>query len=169
MASHLISNLKYGLAISLALMAPRLAHADTLTLDTWSNASINGYAISGSFVYDATNNSIVSDSTTISGLCSFPACGLVVFQHPGSPTLVVTPTGPLGSPKYIAFYNNLGVPGTFSGLYAAWDMTFNNELPEIFGGVNITAAPAPTPSEGLLSVALILIMGLSARFRGLIV
>ena len=162
------SNLKYGLAILLALIAPCLAHADTLFVDTWSSdASINGEAVSGQFVYDATTNSISSDTTAIAGLCTSGACSLSPF-NPTALTVGV-PTGP-GQPKYIAFNDGvtlggLGVPGT-NPILAAFESDFTTELP-VTG--SLLVSPGPTPGQGLLSVALILLMGFAARFRGLIV
>jgi hypothetical protein len=38
-----------------------------------------------------------------------------------------------------------------------------------FGNSPIAGAPSPTPGSGLLSIALILVIGIAARFRGLIV
>ena len=112
---------KYGLALSLALMASSLARADTFTLDTWSHASINGYAITGSFIYDAATKTILSDSTKIAGLCGVSAsCSQTVYSTAGSPELEVAHSGIVGAPQYIAFYSDLGAVGTSSSLYAAW-------------------------------------------------
>ena len=86
MTSHRLSKLKYGLAISLALSAPSLAHADQIILDTWTGASIGSYDITGYFQYDVNTNSIVSDTTAITPIsgtsplywpgCAAGACGL---------------------------------------------------------------------------------------------
>jgi hypothetical protein len=176
MACHSLSNLKYGLAISLALIAPSLAHADTLFVDTWSsNASAGGDAISGQLVYDATNNTIVSDTTAVAGVCTSGACLLTPFNDPSAGSaLDVGAATAVGEPKYIAFAQSvppitggLGVPG-YNPIISAYDITFGTD-----GGLPVTGglfvSPGPTPGEGLLSVALILLVGLSARFRSLIV
>ena len=148
-----LSIVKYGLALSLALIAPSLARADTLTLDTWTNASINGYAITGSFIYDATTKTIVSDSTRISNLCGVsPSCSLTVYSTGASPELEETHSGITGAPQYVAFYTDLGAANTFSSIYAAWDFGFSTELTGISGGVNITAAPAPKTGTGAASL-----------------
>jgi hypothetical protein len=174
MASHSLSHLKYGLAISLALIAPSLAHANTLFVDTWtSNASAGGDAISGQLVYDATTNSIVSDTTAIAGVCASGACMLSPFNDPSNGSaLDVGAATAAGEPKYIAFAQSfppiiggLGVPG-YNPMITAFDIGFTAELP-VTGGLLVS--PGPTPGEGLLSVALIILVGLSARFRGLIV
>jgi len=167
------SKLKYGLAISLALITPCLAHADTLFVDTWSsNASINGEAVSGQFVYDATTNSISSDTTAIAGLCTSGTCLLSPFNPTALNVGAVASSPPViaGEPKFIAFNDGvtlggLGVPGT-NPILAAFQNDFSTELP-VTG--SLLVSPGPTPGEGLLSVALILLMGLSARFRSLIV
>jgi len=168
------SKLKYGLAISLALIAPSLGHADVLTLDTWSNASVNGNAISGSFLYDATTNSIVSgsDTTAIGGLCSSGTCHLSEFL-PTTLNVGVLPASPPaslinGQAKYLVLVDDLGTPGA-NPLTVSYANDFTTQFLSFTGGLNITLAPGPTPGEGLLSVALILLMGLSAKFRGLIV
>ena len=141
---------RYAFALSLALIAPSMARADSLTLDTWSHAGINGYAITGSFIYDATTKTILSDSTKIAGLCGVsPSCGLTVYSTAGSPELEVAPSGIPGAPQYIAFYTDLGAAGTSSSLYAAWDFGFSTELGGISGGVNITGAPGPKAGAGL--------------------
>ncbi|MFY9655204.1 MAG: hypothetical protein WAK01_01255 [Methylocystis sp.] len=148
-----LSLVRYGLALSLALVAPSLARADTFTLDTWRNASINGYAITGSFIYDASTKTIVSDSTKISNLCGVSSsCNLTVFSTGASPELEVTHSGITGAPQYLAFFSDLGAAGTFSSLYTAWDFSFSNELTGISGGVNITAAPSPKTGAGAASL-----------------
>ncbi len=90
------------IAASLALIAPSLAHANTLFVDTWtSNASAGGDAISGQLVYDATTNSIVSDTTAIAGVCTSGACELSPFNDPSNGSaLDVGAATAVGEPKY---------------------------------------------------------------------
>jgi hypothetical protein len=175
MASRLHSSLKYGLAISLALIAPSVAHADVFTVDTWTGASIGTHTITGAFTYDATTNSVVAgtDTTAISGVCTSGTCGLSEFLpfvlNVGALPAESFPTTFPGDPKYIVLAGGLGVPTVpgINPITLGFETDFTGELTTVTGGLSI--APGPTPGEGLLSIALIFLMGFASRFRGLIV
>jgi hypothetical protein len=118
-----------------------------------------------------------SGGTTVGGYTNFPINALVgVFYDPSAPQGTgASATTSLTPAVNQVFYIGDGSLGTFTvptGATALYLGTVDGfQWSNNFGSFDVTTsiAPGPTPGEGVLNLALIILMGLAARFRSLIV
>lgn len=170
---HRNSGIFFALATAGAITGSHPATADVLYTATWTDASVQGTPITGSFTYDATTTLIVSDTTAI---LSIPCRGTCGFQSPPGPPYdivsaflefnavdspLVGPLPPPLQPPYLPgfmtfqFQNPLSTPTTYNPIMEVYANIedYNGDYPWTFytftGGLSISPVPSPRPSSGV--------------------
>ncbi len=156
------------------ISAPEPLKADVIYSDAWSEvSSVGGYAVSGGFLFDSTNQTLLSDNTAIEGICAAGTCGLTLLPpeiglHPPSfYGLQFQYTNPFNypNPSHITLFtlssvytSNFDIPGVnvpAKTWYGIENTGIHPDCCYINGmalNQTLVSIPSPTPSTGVPSL-----------------